>query len=83
MKEWRLGEILGHSRTGPGQFNLPHAIAIESNDKIYVGDRSNRRIQVFDIPKATLSECSRSMYLRRRASPLLMAKRPRVLVWLR
>jgi len=32
----------------PGQFNIPHAIAIDLQDNIYVGDRTNRRIQVFD-----------------------------------
>ncbi len=42
VKSW------GTKGTAPGQFNLPHAIAIDSNDNIYVGDRSNRRIQVFD-----------------------------------
>jgi len=26
---------------------LPHAIAIDNNDNVYVGDRSNHRIQVF------------------------------------
>jgi DNA-binding beta-propeller fold protein YncE len=33
---------------GPGQFNLPHAIAIDRNRKLYVADRLNSRIQVFD-----------------------------------
>src|SRR5882762_9700968 len=42
VKQW------GTKGTAPGQFNLPHAIAIDRNDNIYVGDRSNRRIQVFD-----------------------------------
>jgi sugar lactone lactonase YvrE len=42
VKSW------GSKGTAPGQFNLPHAIAIDRNDNIYVGDRSNRRIQVFD-----------------------------------
>src|SRR5207247_8695861 len=42
VKQW------GTKGTGPGQFNLPHAIAIDRNDNVYVGDRSNRRIQVFD-----------------------------------
>src|SRR5207247_2634084 len=42
VKSW------GTRGTGPGQFNLPHAIAIDRNNNIYVGDRSNRRIQVFD-----------------------------------
>jgi sugar lactone lactonase YvrE len=38
----------GERGTRPGQFNLPHAIVVDRNDNIYVGDRSNRRIQVFD-----------------------------------
>ena len=38
----------GERGTGPGQFNLPHAIAVDRNNQVYVGDRSNRRIQVFD-----------------------------------
>ena len=42
VKSW------GERGTGPGQFNTPHAIAIDRNDNVYVGDRSNRRIQVFD-----------------------------------
>src|SRR5437762_225207 len=42
VKSW------GTRGTGPGQFNLPHAIAIDRSNNIYVGDRSNRRIQVFD-----------------------------------
>jgi len=32
----------------PGQFNLPHTIANDAQGNIYVGDRTNRRIQVFD-----------------------------------
>src|SRR5919198_83305 len=42
VKSW------GTPGKGPGQFNLPHAIAIDRNNNIYVGDRANRRIQVFD-----------------------------------
>jgi sugar lactone lactonase YvrE len=42
VKSW------GSKGTAPGQFNLPHAIAIDRANNIYVGDRSNRRIQVFD-----------------------------------
>jgi hypothetical protein len=38
----------GTRGTGPGQFNLPHAIDIDRNRRIYVADRSNSRIQVFD-----------------------------------
>lgn len=32
----------------PGEFNTPHSIAADSNGNIYVADRFNRRIQVFD-----------------------------------
>ncbi len=32
----------------PGQFSLPHALAIDSTGLIYVADRNNARIQVFD-----------------------------------
>ena len=38
----------GEPGAGPGQFETPHAIAIDRNDNVYVGDRSNARIQVFD-----------------------------------
>ena len=38
----------GEPGTGPGQFRTPHAIAIDRNDNVYVGDRGNQRIQVFD-----------------------------------
>jgi hypothetical protein len=42
VKSW------GEPGKGPGQFNLPHAIVVDRTNHIYVGDRSNRRIQVFD-----------------------------------
>ena len=34
--------------TGPGEFDLPHQAALDADDNIYVVDRENRRIQVFD-----------------------------------
>lgn len=43
VKSW--GE---HGRA-QGQFDTPHAIVIDRNDQVYVGDRANRRIQVFDV----------------------------------
>ncbi|WP_329959701.1 peptidyl-alpha-hydroxyglycine alpha-amidating lyase family protein [Paraburkholderia translucens] len=42
LKSW------GDRGTGPGQFHTPHSIAVDANDHVYVADRSNRRIQVFD-----------------------------------
>jgi hypothetical protein len=32
----------------PGQFNTPHSIATDASGNVYVADRGNRRIQVFD-----------------------------------
>lgn len=32
----------------PGQFDLLHSMAVDPQGNVYVGDRSNRRIQVFD-----------------------------------
>jgi DNA-binding beta-propeller fold protein YncE len=38
----------GEPGSGPGQFNTPHSIAADAKGNIYVADRGNRRIQVFD-----------------------------------
>jgi outer membrane protein assembly factor BamB len=32
----------------PGQFVIPHQVVIDKDDNVYIGDRSNDRIQVFD-----------------------------------
>jgi DNA-binding beta-propeller fold protein YncE len=42
IKQW------GESGSGPGQFNTPHSIATDAQGNVYVADRGNRRIQVFD-----------------------------------
>ena len=31
----------------PGQFDVVHAVAVDKNDRVYIADRSNDRIQVF------------------------------------
>jgi len=38
----------GEPGEGPGQLNTPHSIAVDAKDNVYVADRGNRRIQVFD-----------------------------------
>jgi len=45
------GEYLfswGESGTDPGQFNLVHSVALDKKGLIYVADRENHRLQVFD-----------------------------------
>ena len=37
----------GEPGSGPGEFRLPHAIAIDEDDRVLVADRENSRIQVF------------------------------------
>lgn len=38
----------GRRGTGPGEFDLPHSIDTDANGRVYVSDRSNGRVQVFD-----------------------------------
>lgn len=42
VKQW------GKPGNGPSEFNTPHSIAADAQGNIYVADRGNRRIQVFD-----------------------------------
>jgi sugar lactone lactonase YvrE len=42
IKEW------GKRGSGPGEFDTPHAIAMDSRGRLFVGDRANNRIQIFD-----------------------------------
>ena len=37
-----------HADQNPGQLNTPHNIGIDRQNNVYVADRGNRRIQVFD-----------------------------------
>ena len=38
----------GTTGSGVGEFNVPHTIAIDSQNRVFVGDRGNNRIQIFD-----------------------------------
>src|SRR5437763_1641080 len=38
----------GKRGTGPGEFNTPHSVAVDSKGTVYVSDRENNRIQLFD-----------------------------------
>lgn len=42
LKSW------GQPGDQPGQLNTPHSIAVDAQNNVYVADRGNRRIQVFD-----------------------------------
>jgi DNA-binding beta-propeller fold protein YncE len=42
IKEW------GREGAAPGQFDVPHGLAMDSDGRLFVADRSNNRIQIFD-----------------------------------
>jgi DNA-binding beta-propeller fold protein YncE len=46
----------GTKGSGQGQFSGPHCIAMDSGGRLYVCDRGNKRIQVFDQEGAYISE---------------------------
>ena len=41
-------KAVGTNGSGPQQFSTPHTIAVDASDMVYVGDRGNSRIQVYD-----------------------------------
>lgn len=38
----------GKAGTGPGDFEMPHGLAMDSRGRLFVGDRGNGRVQIFD-----------------------------------
>jgi sugar lactone lactonase YvrE len=53
------GELVaswGEPGTGPGQFNLPHGIAVTHDDRVIVADRENDRLQFFTLDGTYLDE---------------------------
>jgi sugar lactone lactonase YvrE len=50
IKSW------GKPGTGPGEFDVPHALAMDSRGRLFVGDRYNARIQIFDQDGKFLNE---------------------------
>jgi DNA-binding beta-propeller fold protein YncE len=59
LKFDRTGKFLksfGKLGKGPGEFDQPHALAMDSKGFLYVGDRSNNRIQILDQEGNFISE---------------------------
>ena len=55
-RDGRFIKSWGTKGEGPGQFNTPHAIATDSKGRLFVADRGNRRIQIFDQEGTFLDE---------------------------
>ncbi len=52
------GQLLaswGQPGSGPGEFNLPHAIAVDRSNRVFVADRENSRIQIFSADGALIT----------------------------
>jgi DNA-binding beta-propeller fold protein YncE len=54
--EGRLLFSWGEPGSGPGQFHIPHGIAVNRDGTVYVADRENSRIQLFAPNGAYLTE---------------------------
>jgi DNA-binding beta-propeller fold protein YncE len=46
----------GKPGTGPGEFRIVHSVHIDRRDQVYVADRLNNRVQVFDLDGNYLRE---------------------------
>lgn len=50
IKHW------GKYGTGPGEFDQPHSLAFDSKGRLYIADRNNNRVQIFDQDGNYISE---------------------------
>jgi DNA-binding beta-propeller fold protein YncE len=51
LKFDKTGKFLrtwGGKGTGPGQFDIAHSVLVDGRGLVYVADRQNRRVQIFD-----------------------------------
>ena len=55
-KDGRFIKAWGKTGSGPGEFNGPHDIAMDSKGRIFVADRGNSRLQIFDQNGTRLDE---------------------------
>ncbi|MDP9169756.1 MAG: peptidyl-alpha-hydroxyglycine alpha-amidating lyase family protein [Acidobacteriota bacterium] len=67
-KEGKYLLAWGTPGSGPSQFHIPHSVAVDSKDTVYVSDRENNRIQIFDSNGKFLREwthlgCTQNMFI--------------------
>jgi sugar lactone lactonase YvrE len=55
-KDGKFIKTWGKRGSAPGEFNTPHTIALDSRGRVFVGDRANNRIQIFDQEGTFLEE---------------------------
>jgi hypothetical protein len=47
-KDGKLIKTWGKKGSGPGEIDTPHALAMDSQGRLFVADRNNNRVQIFD-----------------------------------
>jgi len=47
-KDGQFIKAWGRHGAAPGEFNVPHGLAMDSAGRLFVADRSNNRVQIFD-----------------------------------
>src|SRR6201996_8367847 len=70
LKSW------GEPGSKPGEFSTPHSIAVDAKNNVYVADRGNRRIQVFDGEGKFLRQISIDVPFDSNARPAIGPKPP-------
>jgi len=55
-KDGKFIKAWGKKGSAPGDIDTPHAMVIDSRDRIFVADRGNKRIQIFDTDGNFLAE---------------------------
>ncbi len=56
--EGNLLQSWGEPGSGPGQFNIPHGVAVDPRGRVIVADRENSRLQFFSAAGEFLGECT-------------------------
>lgn len=65
----------GEPGKGPGQFDTPHAVALDADGRVHVADRQNDRVQVFDAKGSFVTEWRNPVFGRPYSVALLDRKR--------
>jgi sugar lactone lactonase YvrE len=55
-KDGKFIKAWGRKGSNPGEFDTPHALAMDSTGRLFVADRGNNRIQIFDQEGRFLAE---------------------------
>jgi sugar lactone lactonase YvrE len=55
-KDGKFIKTWGKKGSGPGEFDAPHSLAMDSSGRLFVADRGNSRIQIFDQDGKFLAE---------------------------